>query len=176
MKDKIEALKIAYQTELDGYDFYQKSAKKCKNRLGKVIFDSLAKEEHGHITMIKQIWDSLEKDEKWPELPKPEKDERVMPMEFDSIFKEAEKELDKNAAADADDIEAIKIAMDIESKGYDFYKKHEEEADNELEKEFYSRIAEQESNHYKILEETFEYLSNPSEWFSKKERPIFEGG
>jgi len=175
MKNKIEALKIAYQTELDGYDFYQKSAKNCKNRLGKVIFDSLAKEEHGHINMIKKIWDSLEKDENWPDLPKPGKGEKLMPVEFDSIFKEAEKEMDKNAEADADDIKAIKFAMDLESKGYEFYKKHEEDSDNELEKQFYAKLSAEESNHYKVLEDTFEYLSNPSEWFSKRERPIFEG-
>ena len=65
--------------------------------------------------------------------------------------------------------------MDLESKGYDFYKKHEEKSDNEFEKQFYAKMSAVESNHYKVLEDTFEYLSNPSEWFSKRERPIFEG-
>ena len=175
MKRKIDALKIAYQTEIDGFEFYKKSAKKCKNRLGRVIFDSLAKEEQNHIKRIKKIWDSLEKGKSWGETPLPDKIAKYMPVNFETIFKKAEKKIKKNEEVDADDTKAIKLAMKLETDGYKFYEKQEKKADGEYEKKFYQQLCSEESEHYRILEETYEYLTNPSDWFSKKERPIYEG-
>jgi len=65
--------------------------------------------------------------------------------------------------------------MALEDKSYTFYKARFEEADNPHEKSFYKALTGEERVHYLALLDSFEYLSNPQGWFSKKERWGLDG-
>jgi rubrerythrin len=43
------------------------------------------------------------------------------------------------------------------------------------EKDFYETIAAEEQGHQLILQDYYEYLTNPAGWFVKNERPSLEG-
>ena len=172
--EALKALTIALKLEKDGYQFYIKASKKTKNLLGKEMFKSIAEEEKKHIERIQNIYGGLKKSKEWPETSKKAEGEKKS-VKFETIFNKVNNDIKKSLEIDPGDIEAIKIAKEMEIKGYKFYQERSEKAESLFEKEFYQVLVKEESNHYEVLENTYEYLSNPSDWFSKKERPIYEG-
>jgi len=171
----LDALKFALKFEMDGYKFYTKASKKTKNVLGKEMFKYIAEEEMKHVEMVKAIYENLKKTKKWPQASKGRKKEKKK-ISFETIFTSLKEEIKEILDINPSDIEAVKIAKDMEIDGYKFYQKRAEQTDNPLEREFYQQLVKEESNHYEVLNNTYEYLSNPGDWFSKKERPIYEGG
>ena len=173
-KDALEALKFAIKFEKDGYNFYTKANKKTKNLVGREMFKYIADEEKKHIEKVKSIYEKLKKSGEWPKASKKSAGKKRV-AGFETIFTRVKGEIIKILRADSGDVEALKIAKEMEAKGYKFYQKRADETDNPLERAFYEELVKEESNHYEILENTYEYLSNPSDWFSNKERPIYEG-
>ena len=172
--EALKALEIALKLESDGYKFYINASNKTKNLLGKEMLKSIAEEEKNHIKRIETIYEGLKKSTEWPETLKAARGEKEF-VKFKTIFNKVSADIKDSLEIDPGDIEAIKIAMEMEKKGYKFYQERSEKAENLFEKEFYQILLKEESNHYEVLENTYEYLSNPGDWFSKKERPIYEG-
>ncbi len=173
-KDALEALKFAIKFEKDGYSFYIKASKRTKNLVGKEMFKYIAEEEKRHIEKVKSIYEKLKKSDEWPKESKKSSGKKKN-ISFENIFNKVKGEIVKILRVDSGDVEALKIAKKMEIEGYKFYQKRAEKTDNPLEKVFYEQLVREESNHYEILENTYEYLSNPADWFSNKERPIYEG-
>ena len=173
-KEALEALEFALKFETDGHKFYLEASKKTDNALGKEMFRSLAEEEIIHVEMVKAIYENLTKTRKWPKTTGREMKEKKL-LDFETIFTKVKEDVKKTLEVNPGDLEALKIAKDMEIEGYKFYQKRAEQTNNPLEKEFYLMLEKEESNHYEVIENTYEYLSNPSDWFSKKERPIYEG-
>ena len=103
----------------------------------------------------------------------------VMPKHKDIrkrvIFGRREEEMLGNVSADTDELEAYRIAMELENKGYDFYKKTLESVSDPAVKELYKFLLSEEEAHHDLLSSTYEYLKNPAAWFAKDEKPIVEG-
>ncbi|OGL46423.1 MAG: hypothetical protein A2W05_04535 [Candidatus Schekmanbacteria bacterium RBG_16_38_10] len=173
-KDALEALKFAIKFEKDGYCFYIKASKKTKNLVGREMFKYIAEEEKRHVEKVKSIYEKLKKSDEWPKTSKMNSGKKKT-ISFENIFTKVKGEIIKILMVDSGDVEALKIAKEMEVEGYKFYRKRAEQTDNPLEKAFYEELVKEESNHYEILENTYEYLSNPADWFSNKERPIYEG-
>lgn len=173
-KDVLEALKFAIKFEKDGYNFYTKASKKTKNLVGKEMFKYIAEEEKRHVEKVKSIYEKLKKSDEWPKAGKKSAGKKEA-VGFETIFTRVKGEIVKILKVDSGDVEALKIAKEMEVEGYKFYQERAEQTDNPLEKAFYKQLVKEESKHYEILENTYEYLSNPADWFSNKERPIYEG-
>ena len=73
-------------------------------------------------------------------------------------------------------MEAVTVAMDLENKTYDFYKERSVKTDYAAEKELYESIAMQESEHYRVLQDYYEFLQDPAQWYVKKEHTSVDGG
>jgi rubrerythrin len=74
-----------------------------------------------------------------------------------------------------DDVAAIDCGLQMEHAGIQFYKKELELAVDPLEREFLSRIIEEESEHYKALADLrFLYVA-PANWFMEKSRTGLDG-
>jgi rubrerythrin len=69
----------------------------------------------------------------------------------------------------------VETARGMEVKSYDFYKRQSKKAMFTAEKDFYETIAAEEQGHQLILQDYYEYLTNPAGWFVKNERPSLEG-
>ena len=78
--------------------------------------------------------------------------------------------------APASELAAVKTAMDMENKTYDFYNSRAKNATHDAEKSFYEALMAQEREHHLVLLDYYEYLKDPAAWFVKSEHPSLDGG
>lgn len=171
-EERIKALEVALNNESRERDFYLKHSARTTNPLGRLMFGTLASDEMEHYRRIQELHVRLEQEGKWPDtIPL-----TVKGTEIQSILRNELAAVDSMAAADRDDVEAIKIAVDFEAKGVSFYEKLKENAGEPLEKEFYSMLAAIEREHFLSLQEALEYFQDPGGWYRIKEKPHADGG
>ena len=70
----------------------------------------------------------------------------------------------------------VNVAIDKETKSYEFYRDLAGNAAFETEKEFYGTLADEEWEHARALQDYAEYLTDPAAWFVGKEHPSLDGG
>ncbi|MGA2671423.1 MAG: ferritin family protein [Dehalococcoidia bacterium] len=167
----IEVLQLAVRMEADGKKFYQKASKKSNNKLAKELFKQLSSEEDIHRKKFEEIYKAFKRGQNWPDVEPPsEKGEKIK-----SLFAEATKTLGSNFKATESEFEAIKIAMDMEVKSYNLYYSRSKESTLPVEKQFYQTLAGEERGHHLALLDSYEYLSDPAGWFTKKEHWSLDG-
>jgi len=167
----LEVLQLAVRMEIEGKDFYQRASQKSKNKLAKELFQHLANEEDVHRKKFEEIYEALKRGRNWPDVKPPsEKGERLK-----SLFAEATKSLGSKIKAAESELEAIKVAMDMEIKSYDLYHSRSEQSSLPPEKRFYEALAGEERQHHLVLFDSHEYLSDPAGWFTKKEHWSLDG-
>ncbi len=168
----LEALRIAIRMEIDGKEFYLKSSQESSNEPGKKLLQSLAAEEDIHLQRFTEIYEAVRNKNAWPATPFQSDGGK----ELRTIFAGATKELSANLKVLTTELDAIQTAMDMENKSYDFYKSQEEKAAYDAERDFYQSVAAQESRHYLVLLDYYEYLKDPAGWFVQKEHTSLDGG
>lgn len=169
--ERIKALEIALNNESKERGFYLEHAARSSNSLGKLMFASIARDEDEHYQRILRLHKKLISDGKWPETVPIE----VKGTEVKAVLQRIVDTVDTSSKADMDDIEAVKVAIDFETKGEMFYDKLAREVDNPMEKKFYEFLAGIERDHRLSLEDTYEYFRDPSGWFRVKEKLNADG-
>jgi len=171
MKERVNALQVALNNEMKEHEFYLKNAERTKNPVGKAMFLQIGGEELEHYERLKQLHENWEKDKKWPAtVPLKVKDTPVK-----NVLKNAAQKAPKTVKGDADDLKAVRIAIEFEGKGAENYAKLRDEASEPQEKAFFNLLANIEHEHYVSLKETEEYLIDPVSWFRIKERSHVDG-
>ena len=162
-----EAVAVAIQLETDGMKFYEGASGKTADPFGKRMFLSLVEDEKRHLKLLHDIAKDI-----------PPMDEcdagAVFKGAVRTIFKEVTDNLQKRLEADPDDVEAVKIAMEFEEKGYKFYEKAAQEATDENEKKLFDVLAVEENGHWAILEDTYTYLTAPEQWDIRENPPLLD--
>lgn len=176
MSDLKADVKLSIELEEKGYTFYTQTAAKTKNPLALSTLQSLAEREMEHIRKISEFFQSLTGEtqlaDNWlagVEVP-PSKADLVRP-----IMARLKENLNKKFESEADINEAYKIAEGLERDSFNLYDRIARESRAEPAKKFYAALAQEEREHYAILDETLQYLNNPADWFRKEERWIVEG-
>jgi rubrerythrin len=170
-QDRIAALEIALNNEQREGEFYRKQAERSKNPLGKKMFKTLADDEAEHYNRILELHKKLKGQGKWPEtVPL-----NVKGTEVKDVLKKVVESVDTSAKADINDMEAVKMAIDFETKGEAFYKKLKEGVTSQQEKEFYGMLESIEREHRLSLEDTLEYFKDPESWFQRMEKTRLDG-
>jgi len=168
----VQALQAAIQMEIDGKEYYLKASRESGNELGKKLLESLASEEDVHRQKFEEIYNAIRIRKAWPETNfQPNKGKRLR-----TIFAEAIEVMGSSISAPATELNAVKVAMDMENKTYDYYKNQSQTATYDTEKGFYQALAGEEREHYLVLLDYYEYLKDPASWFVKKEHPSLDGG
>ncbi len=171
-QERIKALEVALNNESRERDYYLKQAERTSNSFGKMMFQSIAKDEDEHYKKILELHEKLKEEGKWPEtIPL-----KVKGTDMKSILKKVVDSVDTSAEADTDDMEAVKVAIDFEAKGEKFYSDLRDSVDNLVEKEFYSTLASMEREHRLSLEDTLDYFKDPEGWYRMKEKRHLDGG
>ena len=168
----LEALQTALKMEIDGKKFYLQSSRSSKNDLGKQLLKKLASEEDVHRIVFQNIYDTIKSKKGWPEAKYVGDGGRGLR----TIFAKALEDMSKNPKSITAELEAVKIAMGLENKTYDFYKEHSAVTTLSTEKELYESIAMQESEHFRVLQDYYEFLLDPAQWYVKKEHTSVDGG
>jgi rubrerythrin len=167
----LELLQLAVRMETDGKEFYQKASRKSSNKLAKELFHHLANEEDVHRKKFVEIYEALRRGRNWPEVEPPsDKGKKIK-----SLFAEATKALGSTFEVAESELRAIKIAIDMEVKSYNLYHSRSKESTLPVEKRFYETLAGEERGHHLTLLDSYEYLSDPAGWFTKKEHWSLDG-
>jgi len=171
--DLEKAAKIAIQMEDEGYAIYVKAAKKTKNPLGRSTLQAIADKEVLHKKAIENFYNKLtgkkydgaliEENTQWSGKLKSE------------VLNDIKDEIGKRSPEETDLSKSYDISMDLERKGYDFYKNIANTTDNQQAKDLFNYLAKEENLHFELLQDTHLYLSKPAEWFNKEEKWLVEG-
>ena len=170
-KERLNALEVALNNEMREREFYLKNAKRSENTLGKAMFQQIADDELEHYERLKQLHEKWNKQEKWPgTVPLKVKDTVVKDILVDFL-----KKVDKTAKSDADDLQAVRTAIDFEAKGAKYYARLRDDVSDPKEKQFFDLLSRIENEHYLSLKDTEEYLTDPTSWYRKKEHHTLDG-
>jgi len=170
-KERLSALEVALNNETREREFYLKNAKRSKNPLGKAMFQQIGDDELEHYERLKELHQRWTKQEKWPgTVPLKVKDTIVKDVLLDFL-----KKVDKTAKSDADDLQAVRTAIDFEAKGAKYYAKLRDDVSDPKEKQFFDLLSRIENEHYLSLKDTEEYLTDPTSWYRKMEHHTFDG-
>ncbi len=162
----MNALEIAKKMETDAIKFYTDAAAKTNYAAGKQMFLSITEDEKRHLEMISQLLKGLQITI-----------QDVSPRRrVKTVFESLKNDMMKRVAASKDELEAFKVAMEMEREGKKFYQQSLDAAKTEKEKELYKRLIEEEQQHYEMFENTYSHLSDTGNWFMWEERGIVEGG
>lgn len=161
-----EAIKTAIRMETDAMAFYREAAEKSSHPFAKKMYEGFIKDEVRHLQMLQDVMKGLDI-----------KVEAVTPKEeIKTVFSELKDEMMERVKATTDEISAVGIALDFEKAGFEYYrKKAAEAAGGSKEKALFDRLALEEQDHYKILENTSAFLKDTGDWFMWEEKGIVEG-
>lgn len=162
-KDKIEALKLALTNEEKERDFYLGHARRTRDKLGKQMFESIAADEDMHYRRLLDLHKKLEERSKWPEGFSIDISTRVI-----EALGRLSKEATTSPESDDDDVNAVKIAIEFEQKGEEFYARLADQAKDKAEKRFFTLLSSMEREHRLSLEDTLEYFTDPQGWLERK--------
>jgi len=162
----MNAVELAIKMEKDAIEFYKEAVVKTRHPFGKRMFQSFIEDEKRHLKVLDDIFSGLDL-----------KVDSQSPREkVRSIFDELKLEMAQRIKADTDEIEAIRLAMDFEKRGYEFYKKAVEETTDKKTKELFEILTREEEEHFNILQNTLFFLTNTGSWFMWEEHSIVDGG
>lgn len=162
----LKALDAAIEQESDGVKFYTNAVDKCKHHLGKSMFQSFVEDEKEHLKRLTKL--------KNAEYVEPSNASGLADIKgakdrLISVFNQMKDQLGAIIKPESDDLEAIKIAMDIERAGHKLYKDGADHATNDREKDLFKFLAKEEIIHYEILKNTYNYLNNLDKATAKDE-------
>jgi len=143
---------FAMQMEKDGEDFYLQLAKETTVPGLAKIFTMLANEERKHYTVVEQ----LSRKEKNPQLA-----DTALLNNVKNIFsgmREKKEQLFIDATAAT---VSYRKACTIEADSERFYREKAREAEDDNEQRIFSRLAGEEANHLRIMENILAFVSRP---------------
>ncbi len=163
--DVKEALTIAIDHEHKVRDHYRKGAALILDTRGKIVFDTLAREEQGHVDYLESRLAEWRKNGtiSRPALP------TILPsIEF---IKEARKRLEighENALPVQAEMDLLKVALDLEKRTSSFYA----ELVRTLpagDREMFGRFMEIEQAHVLIVQAEIDAVAGHGHWFDVQE-------
>jgi rubrerythrin len=170
-KERLNALEVALKNEVREREFYLKNAARTKNPLGKHMFQQIGDEELEHYERLKQLQKKWEKGEKWPAtVPLTVKGTVVR-----NILRDIVKKVDEMPIEDANDLKAVRKAIDFEAKGAKYYAELRDKLSDSKEKAFFNLLSQIENEHYLTLKDTEEYLTDPASWYRRMEHHSLDG-
>lgn len=171
-EDRLKAIDLALNNEMRERAFYLKHAKRTSNPLGKAMFQRIADDELEHYERLKELHEKWTKEEKWPETI-PLKVEKTVVKD---VLMDTLKSMEKQPVSEKDDLEAIRIAIDFEFRGVDFYANLRDMVSDPREKEFFSLLSGIEKEHALSLQEAEEFFSDPESYYRRMEHHGLDGG
>ncbi len=161
----MNVMDVAKKMETDAVEFYAEAAKKTAYPAGKKMFETIVEDEKRHLEIISKLIEGLDVHM-----------DDVHPLKnIKTVFETMKDEMMEKVAATSDELEAFKIAMQMEKEGLNFYTKLAAEARTEKEKSLFEKLIQEEQQHYNIFASTYDFLNDTGNWFMWEEHSIVEG-
>lgn len=166
-----DTIRTGIAMEAEGLRAYQEAATRTSHPFAKEMFLSLASDEKRH-----QEWfEALAAKRGIAPAPLDHLDPDGFLKSIREVFGKLRGQLGA-VAVDADDIKAIDAALGLEEESYKLYAEAAKAAADPDEKALLEFVAHEENNHYRILDDTKLYLTDPEKWNIKEENPLIDGG
>jgi rubrerythrin len=161
----MNAIEIARKMETDAIRFYTEAAGRTRYPVGKKMFETVVVDEKRHLEIVNRLLQGLDIHM-----------EDVHPMNnIKTVFETMKDEMMEKVQATADELEAFRIAMQMEKEGIEFYKKLMSEAKAGKEKMLFEKLIREEEQHFAIFANTYDFLMDTGNWFMWDEHSIVEG-
>ena len=159
-----EAVERAMKMETDAMKFYREAAQRTSHPFGRKMFESLVRDEARHLRLLEEILKGLEIDP------------RVQCIgDIRTVFSELREKMMNRISATTDKKEAIRIALEMETKGFHYYREAAQNAADPKEKALFEVLTKEEERHYQLLNNTYSFLEDTGNWFMWEELSIVEG-
>lgn len=169
----LSMLREAVRNELDGKAMYLQAAEGTQDELGKTMFQSFAKEEEQHVHILQAQYATVIESGAWMDVEAAQKEPRDPKL---VLFPQDRQEVEELVPAGTSDLEALEIARDFEKRAVAMYEQAADDTDDAAAQAFFRELAEWEGTHYRILDNSYDYLANKGEWyFQELEMPMYEG-
>lgn len=169
----LSILRQAMGNELEGRALYLEAIERTEDELGKRMFRSLAQDEEEHLQILQVEYGAITGTGQWLDLEAAQKGE---PDPSLRLFPEEEEAVESLIPENASDLDALKIAMDFERRGYRLYEKAASETSDPTAQAIFRFLVQEESRHFALLDNAHDYLANQGIWyFDDLEKPFFEG-
>ncbi len=158
----VEAMKTAIEMEKSGHRFFMEASNKVSHEVGRKLFKRLASEEIDHLRTFEKIFDELSSGGDWKKVIS-----SVTPTKRMPYFDEARKEF--KAQDLTVELEFLDRALNIERKAIKFFEDAIANAETAEAREVFSRILEEEKNHYDLIQSEIDSINNSGFWFDVHE-------
>jgi rubrerythrin len=160
-----DAVQTAIKMETDAISFYEEAANKTQHPFGREMFKGFVKDEKRHLVMLLCLFKGMKITE-----------EIVRPKEtIKTVFSSLKTQMMERASAVQSEMDALRIALQMEKEGFHFYETAAANALSRQEKELFERLVLEENDHYTILNNTYTFLENTGQWYMYEEQGIIEG-
>ncbi|MDA8169557.1 MAG: ferritin family protein [Nitrospiraceae bacterium] len=162
----MDPVQLAIKSEQDAIEFYRQAAERTSHPVGKKMFLSIVEDEKRHLEIFSAMFRGMDM-----------KVEGISPIErIKTVFEENRGFMLQKIKATTDELDALKIAMQMERESVNSYEKASQEARNSREKAIFERLAKEENEHFTIFTNTYEFLVDSGNWFMWEEHSMVDGG
>jgi rubrerythrin len=159
-----KAVESAMKMETDAMKFYKEAASRTSHPMGRKMFESLIRDEARHLRLLEEILKGLEIDP------------HVQCIgDVRTVFSDLKDQMMSRIEARSDEKEALRLALEMEKKGFHFYEEALAAAVDEKEKRLFEVLIKEEERHYQLLNNTYSFLEDTGNWFMWEELSIVEG-
>jgi rubrerythrin len=148
----LAALQMAIQTEIDGFNFYQRFAEKTEDAAAKTMFERLARDELMHLELLRNTRAMLEESGEWAAY----KGVALEPVAGAPIF--SRERVEQNVVAYTSDLSALRVAYLIEKDAVDFYTHAASATTDPNGKRMFLDLVRMEQGHLDLLEGEYNFL------------------
>ena len=173
-------LRRGMSLERDGYNFYAQAAERASGERGKATFLDLASQEEQHLRLILAEYRALDKGHGW--LPYQEAMEADFPLDPANPDLPGEEPPEPMPVFTASrevslegDVAALEFGMETERISRGLYAQAAQNAADLQARQAYEFLTEQEDEHFRLLQNTREYLTQNQTWWDSEEMPFFTG-
>ncbi len=161
-----EALQKARKLEMDGIEFYTRAGRECSAASGTRMFESFAADERRHLKIVSDVAEGLGVDVSGQPTPR---------ESIRTIFSEAAEKMDDYVESTADERDAVRVALGMETESYELYKDAAARASDQTTRKLMERLALEENQHYEMLNNTLEYMEANEKWWLWREGGLLTG-
>ena len=171
MQQMLPAISLALQNEASEREFYLENSRRTRNAVGREMFARIAADEEEHYRLLQQLHERIIEAGDQPVM--------VPAVVADTDIRQLIAQLPSLAARtadpDADDIAAIRTAIDFEKKGIQIYTELRDSCTVADARDFFDRLASMERDHCLSLQDSLLFFEDPEHWHTQHEKPHFEG-
>lgn len=159
----LRVLKTALIAERGALSNYLQFALKTEDISGKNVFLRLAADELEHMNLLERQAEAIRESGDWLKL-------KIAPSEVEMIVPRLqEKDVRIRGTKGQDQLAALRVALSLEQRAYDFYLAQARATDEPNAKRMYQRLAEMEDAHYQLIQAEIDSISRTGFWFGVRE-------